>query len=408
MKIRNESFNKNENKENSQKEDNNDDEQEKLYRTFLNNAQKEKQKFKSMKKGGLDPYKTMYATKNRNHDSNRKTTIDCSGKNASKHNNLKGNKTANKNLIIAIDNPNMNKNNSHKTYKTLNNGNIDVDTGLEDNNDENDKKGGNRKMAFSSGKNDKKQRKNEWQNDPLNPYLTNWASSFLKIGYNVGFHFNEYQEGVPLLRLQKLRKKIFLPPIYTVKYNKYTDNKNGNNDDDDAANLVCSKVSKKLFSPIATHYIPRNKSKISIYPNLNYGLKDKEKNENEKRILTSRQQHQTISEIDGENIEIVREKNENNNNTLLIKEPDNVKEKEIINEKESIKEIENNKENENNREQENNKENENNREQENNNENENNKEQENNKENENNKEQDYIKENENNKEQENNNKENEG
>ena len=302
----------------------------------------------------------------------------------------------NKNLIIAIDNPNMNKNNSHKTYKTLNNGNIDVDTGLEDNNDENDKKGGNRKMAFSSGKNDKKQRKNEWQNDPLNPYLTNWASSFLKIGYNVGFHFNEYQEGVPLLRLQKLRKKIFLPPIYTVKYNKYTDNKNGNNDDDDAANLVCSKVSKKLFSPIATHYIPRNKSKISIYPNLNYGLKDKEKNENEKRILTSRQQHQTISEIDGENIEIVREKNENNNNTLLIKEPDNVKEKEIINEKESIKEIENNKENENNKEQENNKENENN------------KEQGNNKENEDNKEQGNNKENESNKEQENNNKENEG
>jgi hypothetical protein len=164
----------------------------------------------------------MYATKTKRHQSNQKSTIDCNSKNVSKNNNLKGNKTAAKNLNIAIDNPNTNlyKNNSHKTYKTLNNGNIDVDTGLEDNNDENDLKTGNRKMAFSSGKNDKKQKKSEWQNDPLNPYLTNWASSFLKIGYNVGFHFNEYQEGVPLLRLQKLRKKIFLPPIYTVKYIK--------------------------------------------------------------------------------------------------------------------------------------------------------------------------------------------
>ena len=41
--------------------------------------------------------------------------------------------------------------------------------------------------------------------DPLNPYLTNWARSFLKIGYNEGIWANKVQGGVPLLRLNRLK-----------------------------------------------------------------------------------------------------------------------------------------------------------------------------------------------------------
>ena len=46
----------------------------------------------------------------------------------------------------------------------------------------------------------------------LNPYSTNWPAHYLKLGYNSGFYYDDYQDGVPILRLKKLRK-IILPPI---------------------------------------------------------------------------------------------------------------------------------------------------------------------------------------------------
>ena len=58
--------------------------------------------------------------------------------------------------------------------------------------------------------------------DPLNPYLTNWARSFLKIGYNEGIWANKMQGGVPLLRLNRLKPKLEFPPIYKIKYNQFS------------------------------------------------------------------------------------------------------------------------------------------------------------------------------------------
>jgi hypothetical protein len=46
----------------------------------------------------------------------------------------------------------------------------------------------------------------------LNPYSTNWPAHYLKLGYNSGFYYDDFQDGVPILRLKKLRK-IILPPI---------------------------------------------------------------------------------------------------------------------------------------------------------------------------------------------------
>ncbi len=48
--------------------------------------------------------------------------------------------------------------------------------------------------------------------EDLNPYSTNWPAHYLKLGYNSGFYYDDYQDGVPILRLKKLRK-IILPPI---------------------------------------------------------------------------------------------------------------------------------------------------------------------------------------------------
>ena len=58
--------------------------------------------------------------------------------------------------------------------------------------------------------------------DPLNPYLTNWARSFLKIGYNEGIWANQAIGGVPILRLNRLKPKLEFPPIYKIKYNQFS------------------------------------------------------------------------------------------------------------------------------------------------------------------------------------------
>ena len=48
--------------------------------------------------------------------------------------------------------------------------------------------------------------------DPLNPYGTFWPSNFLKYGYDAGFEYEDFQSGVPLLKLRNIGKKQ-LPPI---------------------------------------------------------------------------------------------------------------------------------------------------------------------------------------------------
>ena len=48
--------------------------------------------------------------------------------------------------------------------------------------------------------------------DPLNPYGTFWPSHFLKAGYDTGFEYEDFQSGVPVLKLKNLGKKQ-LPPI---------------------------------------------------------------------------------------------------------------------------------------------------------------------------------------------------
>ena len=49
-------------------------------------------------------------------------------------------------------------------------------------------------------------------NDPLNPYGTYWPSNFLKVGYDTGFEYDNFQSGVPVLKLKSLGKKQ-LPPL---------------------------------------------------------------------------------------------------------------------------------------------------------------------------------------------------
>ena len=66
--------------------------------------------------------------------------------------------------------------------------------------------------------------------DPLNPYGTFWPSNFLKAGYDTGFEYEDFQSGVPLLKLRNLGKKQ-LPPIKKkgLNFNNntiYTPNKN--------------------------------------------------------------------------------------------------------------------------------------------------------------------------------------
>ena len=52
--------------------------------------------------------------------------------------------------------------------------------------------------------------------DPLNPYGTFWPSNFLKAGYDTGFEYEDFQSGVPVLKLRNLGRKQ-LPPLKTFK-----------------------------------------------------------------------------------------------------------------------------------------------------------------------------------------------
>ena len=74
-----------------------------------------------------------------------------------------------------------------------------------------------------------KKRKNKTNiniySDPLNPYLTNWTRSFLKIGFNTGIYANKTREGVPLLMAHRLIPKLEFPPIYNIKYNQFSKSK---------------------------------------------------------------------------------------------------------------------------------------------------------------------------------------
>ena len=244
----------------------------------------------------------------------------------------KGNKTSNhinnnlsKNNIIKKNNTELNNNYQLTNYNTLSsnrkNETSDNETEVEENTD--DKKLNNsRKVIYSLGKHEKF-KKVKW-GDPLNPYMTNWPSSFLKIGYNVGFHYNKYEKGVPLLRIQKLKKSVEFPPLYNIQYNKYTDNKNY--PVSDSEKLACNSVVKKLFSPNSTkhsfYYIKKNYKQKNNYQALynkaflQKGIKDNENNLQQKDIKLSNETD--LPEIKNKNInENVQNKDERKNEMLI-------------------------------------------------------------------------------------------
>ena len=177
-----------------------------------------------------------------------------------------------------ISENNIEKSNLKKQYSELGDQN-NKDTVLEDDDLElNIKKNRNKKHYYSKGKSRKHNKNINLIYDPNNPYLTNWANSFLKIGYNVGLHSKENQDGVPILRIQKLKPKVVLPPIYKVKYNQFSETKNNLNYNEEESNILCAKVAQKLFSPNTSNYnnFPKNKSKNSLSNQSNY----KDNNEN--------------------------------------------------------------------------------------------------------------------------------
>ena len=59
-------------------------------------------------------------------------------------------------------------------------------------------------------------------NDPYNPYSTIWPNKFLNINYNMTLHYTNIEQGVPHLRVKKLKKKN-LPPLYINNALHYDD-----------------------------------------------------------------------------------------------------------------------------------------------------------------------------------------
>ncbi len=53
-------------------------------------------------------------------------------------------------------------------------------------------------------------------NDPCNPYSALFYNNLLYNNYKVGMHYTDMEQGVPYLRIRKIKKRI-LPPIPQVK-----------------------------------------------------------------------------------------------------------------------------------------------------------------------------------------------
>ena len=160
--------------------------------------------------------------------------------------------------------------------------------------------------------------------NPLN-FQAETANSLLKIGYNVGLHSNQNQDGVPILRIQKLKPKVVLPPIYKVKYNQFSETKNNvNTKNEQEMNLDYNKVAQKLFSPSSTNYnnFPRNKSKNSFLTQLN--MIENENNENNGNKNEEREKVKLkISGQMNEGLKIETEDNNKEDNQMKMKEKDN-------------------------------------------------------------------------------------
>ena len=203
-------------------------------------------------------------------DSNREKSGNLLHKNISDFNNLTEANVGNKNSF-------------KKQHSEL--GDQNKETGIEDSDIDNNLQK-NKKKYHSKSKYIKKKPKINLFYDPLNPYLTNWANSFLRIGYNVGLHSNQNQDGVPILRIQKLKPKVVLPPIYKIKYNQFSETKNNiNGKNEEEITYVGNQVPQKLFSPSTTNYnnFHRNKSKKSFLMELNNKEKESNENKNEEK-----------------------------------------------------------------------------------------------------------------------------
>ena len=104
--------------------------------------------------------------------------------------------------------------------------------------------------------------------DPMNPYLTNWAKSFLKLGFNAGIWANKKIDGVPILRIQKLRPKLEFPPIYKIKYNQFSKLKNSETFDNEESKSNNKKIYNNKYCVTSTNFT-NNKKNEDINLNTN-------------------------------------------------------------------------------------------------------------------------------------------
>ena len=117
--------------------------------------------------------------------------------------------------------------------------------------------------------------------DPLNPYGTCWPSNFLKAGYDAGFEYEDFQSGVPVLKLRSLGKKQ-LPPI--KKKGTHFNNE---------TNFIPNKVS------LSQHFYPGNSAKKN-FNEVGYDIKVN-KSENLKPNTTKKEEEVKLDGIIEEN-----------------------------------------------------------------------------------------------------------
>ena len=112
-------------------------------------------------------------------------------------------------------------------------------------------------------------------NDPFNPYSVLFYNNMLYNNYNVGMHFKNIKQGVPNLRIKKMKRNN-LPPLFC-----------GNNFDEKlmsntySTNFNSSNKKKNIMLPNATNNFNCNSSMKKLYTENENENNDKKLKENE-------------------------------------------------------------------------------------------------------------------------------
>ena len=134
-------------------------------------------------------------------------------------------------------------------------------------------------------------------NDPLNPYSTTFYNYLLQTNYNVGIHYKDLEQGVPLLRTIKMTNKS-LPLINSINFVKYKFSNKTYTEGFYRKKHFSENKKERSETPekiINNNVLFKNYGKSTDYINKKFEISLKEESKEEKKL-----EKENLSEVDEE------------------------------------------------------------------------------------------------------------